>query len=141
MKPKLLPRLAFLCLSLIAANTLAQQSAPSAPVKTSTARPAVKVAPGTQFLFGTLAISTKSKDAKENLEMALEQYENAGFDQAVRQAEMATKATKYKATRRLSVGAAVPREKAIANRIKRAHSKFMHNNRVGLGLFAKGTAA
>jgi tetratricopeptide (TPR) repeat protein len=92
MKPKLLPRLAFLCLSLIAANTLAQQSAPLAPVKTSTARPAVKLAPGTQFFFGTLAISTKSKDAKENLEMAMDQYENAGFDQAVWHAEMATKA-------------------------------------------------
>ena len=29
----------------------------------------------------------------------------------------------------------------MANRIKRAHSHFMHDNRVGLELFAKGAAA
>src|SRR5271165_3392530 len=92
MKPKLLLRLPFLCLSLIAAGTMARQTTPITPAKTSTAKPAVKVVPGTQFFFGTLAISTKSKDARENLEIALDQYENAGFDQAILHAERATKA-------------------------------------------------
>jgi hypothetical protein len=32
-------------------------------------------------------------------------------------------------------------EKAIANRIKRAHGYRMHNKRVGAGLFAKGISA
>jgi tetratricopeptide (TPR) repeat protein len=90
MKPNLLRWLPFLCMSLIPAAAPAQQAAHLAPAKTATAKSAVKVAPGTLFFFGTLAISTKSKDAKENLEMALDQYENAGFDQAMMHAEMAT---------------------------------------------------
>ena len=90
MKPNLLRWLPLLCLSLIPAAAPAQQAAHVAPAKTATAKSAVKVAPGTLFFFGTLAISTKSKDAKENLEMALDQYENAGFDQAMMHAEMAT---------------------------------------------------
>ena len=90
MKPNLLRWLPFLCLSLIPAAAPAQPAAHVAPAKTLTAKSAVKVAPGALFFFGTLAISTKSKDAKENLEMALDQYENAGFDQAMMHAEMAT---------------------------------------------------
>ena len=90
MKPNSLRWLPFLCLSLVPAGTLAQQATHVAPAKTTTAKPAVKVAPGTQFFYGSLPVSTRSKDAKENLEMALDQYENAGFDQATMHAEMAT---------------------------------------------------
>ncbi len=90
MKPNLLRWIPLLCLSLVPPGTIAQQAAPVAPAKTTSAKAAVKVAPGTQFFYGTLAISTKSKNARENLEMALDQYENAGFDQAVMHAEMAT---------------------------------------------------
>jgi len=54
---------------------------------------------------------------------------------------MATKAAKYKATRRLFDLTPQSREKAIANRAKRAHGKRMHNNSVGAGLFAKGVWA
>jgi tetratricopeptide (TPR) repeat protein len=90
MKPNSLRWLPFLCLSLIPAGTLAQQTAQVASAKTTTAKPAVKVAPGTQLFYGDLPVSTRSKDAKENLEMALDQYENAGFDQAMMHAEMAT---------------------------------------------------
>jgi uncharacterized protein YggU (UPF0235/DUF167 family) len=58
-----------------------------------------------------------------------------------RTAEMATKATEYKANRELIDLTARFCKKAIANRIKRAHGEAMHNKRVGLELFAKGIAA
>jgi predicted Zn-dependent protease len=90
MKPNLLLWLPLLCLGLSPASSLAQQSAHVQPAKTYTAKPSVKVAPATQMFFGALAISTKSKEARENLEMALDQYENAGFDQAMMHAQMAT---------------------------------------------------
>jgi hypothetical protein len=56
-------------------------------------------------------------------------------------AEMATKAAEYKARRGLFDLTPPTREKAIANRTKRAHGKRMHNNGVGAGLFAKGVRA
>ncbi len=55
----------------------------------STASP-LKVAAGTQLLYGSLRVSTKSVSARNNLEMALDQYENAGYDEAVMHAELAT---------------------------------------------------
>src|SRR6266487_3839603 len=54
-----------------------------------------------------------------------------------RSAEMATKATEYKATRGLFDLTLQSREKAIANRAKRAHGRCMHNTSVGAELFAK----
>jgi chorismate mutase len=54
-----------------------------------------------------------------------------------RTAEMATKATEYKAKRGLFDLRPPIREKAIANRVKRAHRKSMHNNGVDPELFAK----
>ena len=50
---------------------------------------------------------------------------------------MATKATEYKAKRGLFDLRSPIREKAIANRVKRAHRKSMHNNGVDPELFAK----
>ena len=91
MKPLLLRWLPVLCLALVPVASLAQQPNSAAPTKSSAAKPAAKVAPSTQFFFGTLAISTKSKNARENLEMALDQYENAGFDQAILHAQMAAR--------------------------------------------------
>jgi hypothetical protein len=58
-----------------------------------------------------------------------------------RTAEMATKATEYKPKRGLIDLTARFCKKAMANRIKKAHRETMHNNRVGLELFAKGIAA
>jgi tetratricopeptide (TPR) repeat protein len=46
--------------------------------------------PAAQKLFGTLGIASKSVEARENLEMALDQYENAGFDEAIMRAQLAT---------------------------------------------------
>ncbi len=76
--------------SMLAAPAWAQQTAHVEETEGSPTKPAVKAAPAPQKLFGSLAISSKSVDARENLEMAMDQYENAGFDEAVMHAQMAT---------------------------------------------------
>jgi len=76
--------------SLLAAPAWAQQSGHVEETKATAAKPAVKITAASQKLFGTLGISSKSVEARENLEMALDQYENAGFDEAVMHAQMAT---------------------------------------------------
>jgi len=76
--------------SLLAAPAWAQQPSHVQETKAGAAKPAVKAAPVSQKLFGGLRISSKSVEARENLEMALDQYENAGFDEAVMHAQMAT---------------------------------------------------
>jgi tetratricopeptide (TPR) repeat protein len=88
---RLLPlRNALVLASLLAAPAWAQQSAHIEEAKARPAKPAVKVMPASQKLFGTLGIASKSVEARENLEMALEQYENAGFDEAIMHAQRAT---------------------------------------------------
>ncbi|HKM79839.1 MAG TPA: tetratricopeptide repeat protein [Candidatus Acidoferrum sp.] len=76
--------------SLLAAPAWAQQSAHVEDAKARPAKPGVKVTTASQKLFGTLGIASKSMEARENLEMALDQYENAGFDEAIMHAQMAT---------------------------------------------------
>jgi tetratricopeptide (TPR) repeat protein len=57
---------------------------------TSAAKPPVKVPLGSQLLYGVMPLSTKSASSRNNLEMALDQYENAGFDEAIMHAQLAT---------------------------------------------------
>jgi len=76
--------------SLLAAPAWTQQSAHIEEARARAAKPAVKAMPAAQKLFGTLGIASKSVEARENLEMALDQYENAGFDEAIMHAQMAT---------------------------------------------------
>jgi tetratricopeptide (TPR) repeat protein len=83
-------RNALVLASLLAAPAWAQQSAHIEEAKARPAKPAVKVTPASQKLFGTLGIASKSVEARENLEMALDQYENAGFAEAIMHAQMAT---------------------------------------------------
>jgi tetratricopeptide (TPR) repeat protein len=86
-------RFVVLFLVLILAPALgAQQTAHLQPARSSTtpAKPPVKIPVGSQLLFGTLPLSTKSLAARANLEMALNHYENANFDQAVLHAKLAT---------------------------------------------------
>jgi tetratricopeptide (TPR) repeat protein len=90
MKPNWLCWFSLLCLCFLPAGSPAQQTANVEAPRTSTAKPAGRVAPGGQLFYGSLAISTRSKAARQNLEMALDQYENAGFDQAMLHAQMAT---------------------------------------------------
>ncbi len=82
----------FCSLFIFTTGSLAQQTAHVQPAKATaaSAKPSVKIPVGSQLLFGSLPISTKSRDARGNLEMALDQYENAGFDEAIMHAELAT---------------------------------------------------
>jgi len=83
-------RNALLLASVLAAPVWGQQSTHIEEAKARPAKPAVRVTPASQKLFGTLGIASKSVEARENLEMALDQYENAGFDEAIMHARMAT---------------------------------------------------
>lgn len=76
--------------SMLAVTAWAQQSTHIEEAKAGPAKPAVKATPASQKLFGTLSIASKSVEARKNLEMALDQYENAGFDEAIMHAQMAT---------------------------------------------------
>jgi len=51
---------------------------------------AVRVAPAAQQLYGAIPISTHSEEARKFVELALEKYENAMFDDAVVHARHAT---------------------------------------------------
>ncbi len=84
--------LLFCSLFIFTTSSGAQQSPRVQPAKSTTAsaKPPVKAPAPTQFLFGSIPLSTKSGDARGNLEMALDQYENAGFDEAIMHAELAT---------------------------------------------------
>jgi tetratricopeptide (TPR) repeat protein len=75
---------------IISTKCWAQQTPHVQPAKTNPSKPAVKVAAGTQLFYGSLPLSTKSLSARQNLEMALDQYENAGFEEAIMHAELAT---------------------------------------------------
>lgn len=88
---RLLPlRNALVLASMLAAPAWAQQPAHIEAAKAQPAKTGVKVTLASQKLFGTLGIASKSVEARENLEMALDQYENAGFDEAIMHAKMAT---------------------------------------------------
>ena len=79
-----------LFLILFATRSWAQQTQHIQPAKASPAKAPIKTSTGTQLLYGSLPLSTKSLSARQNLEMALDQYENAGFDEAMMHAELAT---------------------------------------------------
>ena len=86
-----LTRISFvLFIALFSTSTWAQQSPHVQPAKATAAKAPVTVAIGTQLLYGSIPISTRSLAARQNLEMALDQYENAGFDEATMHAELAT---------------------------------------------------
>jgi tetratricopeptide (TPR) repeat protein len=81
-------------LLLLVSTSWAQQTPRVQQAKSTTtsaaAKPPVKIPAGLQFLYGAMPISTKSLAARNNLEMALEQYENASFDEAILHAQLAT---------------------------------------------------
>ena len=87
--------LSLVTLLILAPSNWAQQTSRLQPAKsTSTsaagAKPVVKIPVGSQLLYGALPLSTKSAAARHNLEMALDQYENASFDEAIMHAQLAT---------------------------------------------------
>ena len=79
-----------LFLILFTTRSWAQQTPQIQPAKASSAKSSIKTSAGTQLLYGSLPLSTKSLSARQNLEMALDQYENAGFDEATMHAELTT---------------------------------------------------
>ena len=83
-----------LALLVLASTSYAQQTPRVQQAKSTTtnaaAKPSVRIPAGLQFLYGAMPISTKSLAARNNLEMALDQYENAGFDEAILHAQLAT---------------------------------------------------
>src|ERR1700693_728524 len=72
------------------APSWAQQTAHLTEAKAPTAKPAVKVTPSAQLLFGSLGIASKSVEARQQLEMAIDQYENAQYADAILHAQKAT---------------------------------------------------
>jgi hypothetical protein len=77
--------------SFFAASTWVQTSA--ARVEETVARSSEKtpaIAPVPQHLFGTIALSTRSEEARGALELAIDKYENAMYDDAVVHARHAT---------------------------------------------------
>jgi tetratricopeptide (TPR) repeat protein len=81
-------------LLIFASTSWAQQTAHVQPAKSTTtagtAKPSVKIPVGSQLLYGAMPLSTKSLAARHNLEMALDQYENASFEEAIMHAQLAT---------------------------------------------------
>ena len=72
-----------------AAPTWSQQTAHITPAKTTTSKPAVKVTPSAQLIFGSIGIASKSVAAKQQLEIALDSYETAQYAEAVKHAQIA----------------------------------------------------
>ncbi len=79
-----------LCFSFFSTRIWAEQTPQIQPAKTGPAKSAVRVSAGTQLLYGSIPLTTKSLSARQNLEMALDQYENAGFEEAILHAQIAT---------------------------------------------------
>src|SRR5580658_1981294 len=76
--------------SLLAAPCWAQQTAHVTEAKPLPAKAAaVKVIPASQHVFGSLGIASKSIEARQELEMALERYENAQYAESIQHAQKA----------------------------------------------------
>jgi tetratricopeptide (TPR) repeat protein len=83
--------LLFLSPLLFAGKVWGQAAAPRIEKATAkTANGAVRVAPVPQRLFGSIAISTRSEEARKFVELALDKYENALMEDAVVHARHAT---------------------------------------------------
>jgi tetratricopeptide (TPR) repeat protein len=77
--------------SLFASHAFAQAPAPHVEETSSGAvTNALPAAPAAQRLFGRIALSTSSEEARKLVELAWDKYENAMYDDAVRQARRAT---------------------------------------------------
>lgn len=85
-------RLFLLIFPLLFAQSVAAQT-PASRVERASDRSASgtpHVGPGAQQLFGSIALSTRSEEARNFVELALDKYENAMYADAVAQARHAT---------------------------------------------------
>lgn len=73
---------------LLAVPSWAQQTGRATETKALPAK-AMKVTPASQLVFGSLGIASKSLGARQQLEMALDRYENAQYADAVLHAKLA----------------------------------------------------
>ncbi len=69
----------------------AQQTAHVSNTKALPANAAVKVIPASQHVFGSIGIASKSIEARQQLEFALERYENAQYDESIQHSKLAAK--------------------------------------------------
>jgi len=70
----------------------AQQTAHLSNTKALPAKPApVKVIPASQHVFGSIGIASKSIEARQQLEIALERYENAQYPESIEHSKIALK--------------------------------------------------
>jgi tetratricopeptide (TPR) repeat protein len=68
----------------------AQQTAQISNTKAVPAKAAaVKVVPASQHVFGSIGIASKSIEARQQLEFALERYENAQYDESIEHSKVA----------------------------------------------------
>jgi tetratricopeptide (TPR) repeat protein len=69
----------------------AQQTTQASNTKALRANAAVKVIPASQHVFGSIGIASKSIVARQQLESALERYENAQYDESIEHSKLAAK--------------------------------------------------
>lgn len=69
----------------------AQQTAHVSNNKALPAKAAVKVIPASQHVFGSIGIASKSVVARQELEFALERYENAQYGESIEHSKLAAK--------------------------------------------------
>jgi tetratricopeptide (TPR) repeat protein len=69
----------------------AQQTAHASNTEALPAKAAVKVIPASQHVFGSIGIASKSIEARQQLEFALERYENAQYDESIEHSKLAAK--------------------------------------------------
>jgi len=83
--------LSFVLGNALAAASWAQSTASSPQTEARPASRVVKTAPSPQLLFGTLATSTRSAAARQQLELAIDRYENFQEADAILRAQNAAK--------------------------------------------------
>jgi len=77
-------------MGLLAPPCWSQQTAHITQTKAFPAKSAPKVTPASQLVFGSIGIASKSVGARQQLELALDRYENAQYADAILHAKQAT---------------------------------------------------
>jgi tetratricopeptide (TPR) repeat protein/F0F1-type ATP synthase membrane subunit b/b' len=75
---------------LLAAPCWAQQTTHIKDAKAVPAKAAVKVTPASQHVFGSIGIASKSVETRQQLEVALDRYENAQYADSILHSKKAT---------------------------------------------------
>jgi hypothetical protein len=74
---------------LFAFRCSAQQTAHVSNTKSLPANAGVRVIPASQHVFGSIGIASRSIEARQQLEFALERYENAQYDESIQHSKLA----------------------------------------------------